>query len=94
MISKTDAPQTYELDKYYIIVPNHYDFDKSILKKHINNKVDINFNYDSSKNKHFLVEEIKLIIDNIDNSFMPFLKLMEEEYKGKFIPYGKPLKKI
>ena len=68
MISVSDAPYTYELNDYFVIVPNGYDFDKSKIKNQIKKKVDINFSYNSSNNETFLsVEEIrKLIVKNVD----------------------------
>ena len=73
MISISDAPYTYELDNYYVIVPNYYNFEESKLKHLIKNKVDTNFSYNSSNNQDFLnVDKIrKLIIENIDESFIP-----------------------
>ena len=73
MISVSDAPYTYELNEYYVIVPNGYDLNKSKIKNQIKNKVDSNFSYNSSNNKTFLsVEEIrKLILENVDPTFKP-----------------------
>ncbi len=79
LITSNDSSFTYDLDKYYVILPNTSE---SNQMKYLNfykekgisaNKVDSGFSYSSGLNKNFLsVEEIrKLINENVDPQFKP-----------------------
>ena len=68
LISTSDSLSTFDMGKYYVILPSSYN-DKIYEKKFKNfkkkNKVDKSFSYSSDKNNHFLkVKEIKLLIKN------------------------------
>lgn len=65
MISREDARNTLEFDKYYIIQPDFDWWNKS--KKHSNGKaVEKNFEYHSGNNKEWLsVEQLKTMISDI-----------------------------
>ena len=79
LITSSDSLFTYDLDKYYVILPNS---EGKIQMKYINfykekgitiKKVDDNFSYSSGMNVDFLsVDELRqLIKENIDPEFKP-----------------------
>ena len=79
LISSSDSLFTYDLDKYYVILPNT---EEKVHMKYINffkekgitiKKVDNNFSYTSGMNNDFLsVDELRqLIKENIDPEFKP-----------------------
>ena len=75
MISMSDSFNTYDLGKYYVILPQKTVFDLNLFINTFNAKiVDQNFSYNSGENKDFeTIETIrKLIIENIDKNFKPF----------------------
>lgn len=68
MISASDAHYTYDLGKYYAILPSQPKFNLDEYKVHFKaEKVDNNFSYNSGQNKDFLsVQRLrKLINDNV-----------------------------
>ncbi|MEJ7626486.1 MAG: UDP-N-acetylglucosamine 4,6-dehydratase (inverting) [Ferruginibacter sp.] len=74
MITSSDSFTTYDLGKYYVILPNipHWNLDKYIAQfKAV--KVAQGFNYSSGENSEWVsAEELrKLIIENIDQNFKP-----------------------
>ena len=74
MITASDSYTTFDIGKYYLILPSGnqkiFDFYK---KKGKIKKVEKGFNYSSSNNKSFLkINEIrKLIIKHLDHNFKP-----------------------
>lgn len=73
MISESDSFTTFDLGKYYAILPN---LNKKILDKYARfkaKKVKQNFKYNSGMNKRFLsIKEIRLLITkNISKEFKP-----------------------
>ena len=74
MITASDSYTTFDIGKYYLILPSG---NKKILnfykKKRKIQKVEKGFNYSSSNNKSFLkINEIrKLIIKHLDRNFKP-----------------------
>ena len=74
MITASDSYTTFDIGKYYLILPSGnqkiFDFYK---KKGKIKKVEKGFNYSSSNNKSFLkINEIrKLIIKHLDRNFKP-----------------------
>ena len=74
MITASDSYTTFDIGKYYLILPSG---NKKILnfykKKRKIQKVEKGFNYSSSNNKSFLkINEIrKLIIKHLDHNFKP-----------------------
>jgi FlaA1/EpsC-like NDP-sugar epimerase len=71
MITSSDSSYTYDLGKYYVILPSTSEWD---LNEFINHnkalKVKENFNYSSGTNKEWeTVESLKLLIKKhvIDN---------------------------
>ena len=73
MISESDSFTTFDLGKYYAILPN---LNKKILDKYARfkaKKVKQNFKYNSGTNKRFLsIKEIRLLITkNISKEFKP-----------------------
>ena len=74
MITKDDSPFTIDLGDYYVILPNDKNFLASYLKlRKDSKKVPSNFSYTSDNNPDFLDKDQlrKLIIDNVDNEFIP-----------------------
>lgn len=65
MITSSDSFTTYDLGKYYVILPQVTNWDLDAYKKHFNAKlVPQGFNYTSGENEHFLtVEEMRVLID-------------------------------
>ncbi len=73
MISTADSATTYELDNYYVILPNNDSIIREYLQVFPNcKKVNSGFSYNSGENNVFLsVEEIRTLIkDNLNPSFM------------------------
>ena len=67
MITSSDSQTTYEIKKYYVILPDNSLENFKKFKKHFKSlkKVNENFNYNSKTNKEFLkVAEIKQMIKN------------------------------
>jgi len=66
MITSSDSYNTYDLGKYYVILPQNLIFDiESFIKENKAKKVKPGFSYNSGQNKHFLsVDELKVLIDN------------------------------
>lgn len=64
MITSSDAFTTYDLGKYFVILPQVTSWDlDDYIKKNNAVKVEENFSYNSGKNEHFLtVEELKSLI--------------------------------
>ncbi len=67
MITKSDAFNTYDIGKYYVILPSNVNWD---LKKFINDnnatKVDENFSYNSGENSDWeTVESLRKLIKNL-----------------------------
>ena len=65
MITSSDSFTTYDLGRYYVILPQHPVWDLNMyIKKFKAKKVDEGFNYNSGKNKNFLtVDELRMLID-------------------------------
>jgi len=65
MITSSDSFTTYDLGKYYVILPQVTKWDLEAYKTHFNAKlVPQGFNYTSGENEHFLtVEEMRKLID-------------------------------
>ena len=66
MITSSDSYNTYDLGKYYVILPQNPVFDiKSFISEKKAKKVKPGFSYNSGQNKHFLsVDELGILIDN------------------------------
>ena len=67
MITKTDAINTLEFDKYYVILPSTSMWDIEKFRNESNSSIgeicEYGFSYDSSTNKHFLsVDELRQLI--------------------------------
>ncbi|MGF1637081.1 MAG: UDP-N-acetylglucosamine 4,6-dehydratase (inverting) [Cyclobacteriaceae bacterium] len=72
MITETDALNTVEIDKYYVILPSIPIWDVEAFKKTFNaSYVDEGFSYNSGDNEQFLsVEEIRQqILQHVDPEF-------------------------
>ncbi|MDA8875937.1 UDP-N-acetylglucosamine 4,6-dehydratase (inverting) [bacterium] len=65
MITSSDSFTTYDLGKYYVILPQIPNWDlEAYLKKHSATRVPAGFNYTSGANSEFLsVEEMVTLID-------------------------------
>lgn len=65
MITSSDSFTTYDLGRYYVILPQHPVWDLNMyIKKFKAKKVDEGFSYNSGKNKNFLtVDELRMLID-------------------------------
>ena len=58
MITSSDSFTTYDLGRYYVILPQHPVWDLNMyIKKFKAKKVDEGFNYNSGKNKNFLTRD-------------------------------------
>ena len=71
MITVGDSQTTYELQKYYVILPDNSRITYKKFKKHFSNlkKVRKNFNYSSDKNIKFLsISELRKMIKDFSNS--------------------------
>lgn len=64
MISSSDSYNTYDLGKYYVILPTLVEWELSSFIKSFNaKKVEIGFNYNSKENRNYLsVEELRALI--------------------------------
>ena len=72
MITTSDAFFTYDIGKYYVIVPQVPNWSLAdYIKKHQAKKVPEGFSYNSGKNEHFLgLEEIRQLIRlHVDANF-------------------------
>ncbi len=72
MITSSDSFSTYDLGKYYVILPPNPNWDLKEYIKHFNaKKVQQGFNYNSGSNEEWLsVDQIRnLIKEHIDDSF-------------------------
>ncbi len=67
MITSSDSYNTYDLGKYYVILPQNPVFDiESFIKEKKAKKVKPGFSYNSGQNKHFLtVDELRVLIEKI-----------------------------
>ena len=65
MITSSDSFTTYDLGKYYVILPQVTKWDLEAYKAHFNAKlVPQGFNYTSGENEHFLtIEEMRVLIE-------------------------------
>ena len=74
MISRTDSQFTYEIDKYFLIVPPNWDQAKiELLYKQKTKRIRPGSSYNSGESTNFLsVEELrKLIKENLESDFAP-----------------------
>ena len=72
MITSSDSFSTYDLGKYYAILPQVTNWNIEEYKKHFNAKsVPLGFQYNSGENKEWVgVEELRdLIIKHVDSEF-------------------------
>ncbi|MBA3972018.1 MAG: UDP-N-acetylglucosamine 4,6-dehydratase (inverting) [Bacteroidetes bacterium] len=72
MITSSDSFSTYDLGKYYAILPQVPNFNMSEYIKHFNAKlVPQGFQYNSGENKEWLnIEDLrKLIVEHVDHEF-------------------------
>lgn len=72
MITSSDSFNTYDLGKYYVILPQTHEWEREEFVKHFKaKKVVEGFNYNSGTNNEWLtVEQIrKLIKEHVDSSF-------------------------
>ena len=75
MITSSDSQTTYDVGKYFIILPQNYKSIEAFKKKYKDcNLVEENFSYNSGRNNIFLnIQEIRdLIKKNIDSNFKPY----------------------
>ena len=73
MITEADSYTTYDLGRYYAILPQNPNFDlKEYLAKHNGQKVEPGFKYNSGTNDEWLnVEQIRqLIVEHVDPNFV------------------------
>ncbi|MDA8658135.1 UDP-N-acetylglucosamine 4,6-dehydratase (inverting) [Flavobacteriaceae bacterium] len=68
MITSSDSYNTYDLGKYFVILPQNPVFNiESFIKDKKAKKVTPGFSYNSGQNEYFLtVDEIRILIDNLD----------------------------
>ena len=68
MITTSDSYNTYDLGKYFVILPQNPVFDiNSFNNKKNAKKVKNGFTYNSGQNEYFLtVDEIRILLDNLD----------------------------
>jgi len=72
MITSSDSFYTYDLGKYYTILPSQHKWNLQEYIDHFNaKKVDLGFRYNSGENDDWVgIEELrKLIKENVDSSF-------------------------
>ncbi len=77
MITVSDAPNTYDIGKYYVILPQETGYNKDEFIKFFDAKlVENNFSYNSAKNNEWeTIDSIKKLIKiNIDHNFIPYEK--------------------
>ena len=75
MITTSYSQNTFNVGKYYIILPQNYNLIDLFKEKYKDCKlVEEDFSYNSGKNDEFLnIQEIRdLIIKNIDQNFEPY----------------------
>jgi len=68
MITSSDSYNTYDLGKYFVILPQNPVFNiESFIKDKKAKKVTPGFSYNSGQNEYFLtVDEIRILLDNLD----------------------------
>jgi len=68
MITSSDSYNTYDLGKYFVILPQIPVFNiESFIRDKKAKKVKPGFSYNSGQNKHFLsVDELRILIDNLN----------------------------
>lgn len=68
MISSSDSYNTYDLGKYYIIIPNNESFSMDIYKENFTlKKVDSGFCYNSGTNDNFLsVKDLRKLLQDLN----------------------------
>jgi len=68
MITSSDSYNTYDLGKYFVILPQIPVFNiESFIRDEKAKKVKPGFSYNSGHNEYFLtVDELKILIDNLD----------------------------
>ena len=68
MITSSDSYNTYDLGKYFVILPQNPVFNiESFIRDKKAKKVKPVFSYNSCKNEYFLtVDELRILIDNLD----------------------------
>ena len=66
MITSSDSYNTYDLGKYFVILPQNPVFNiESFIRDKKAKKVKPGFSYNSGQNKHFLtVDELRILINN------------------------------
>tara|TARA_B100001057_G_scaffold283620_2_gene283987 strand:+ start:511 stop:1506 length:996 start_codon:yes stop_codon:yes gene_type:complete len=66
MITSSDSYNTYDLGKYFVILPQNPVFDiESFIRYNKAKKVKPGFSYNSGQNKYFLsVDELRILINN------------------------------
>ena len=72
MITVSDAINTYDIGKYYVILPQRTIFDRSKFIKHFNAKlVDPNFSYNSGDNEEWeTIESLRELVKiHVDQNF-------------------------
>ena len=72
MITETDALNSIEFEKYFVILPSTELWDINKFRKESNSSVgkmcEFGFSYNSGTNKHFLtVDELRQLINNKTN---------------------------
>ncbi len=74
MITASDSYNTYDIGKYYAVLPNNPKWDIiEFIKKYNAIKVQIGFKYNSADNSEWLsIEKIReLIVEHVDKKFKP-----------------------
>lgn len=68
MITSSDSYNTYDLGKYFVILPQIPVFNiESFIRDKKAKKVKSGFSYNSGQNEYFLtVDELRILIDNLD----------------------------
>ena len=68
MITSSDSYNTYDLGKYFVILPQNPVFNiESFIRDKKAKKVKPGFSYNSGQNEYFLtVDELRILIDNLD----------------------------
>jgi len=66
MITSSDSYNTYDLGKYFVILPQNPVFNiESFIRDNKAKKVRQGFSYNSGQNKHFLtIDELRILINN------------------------------
>ena len=70
MISSSDSYSTYDIGKYYVILPYQFNWDFFKYKELFNAiKVNDGFSYNSKENSRFLkINELKTLINQIESN--------------------------